>query len=218
MCGCLFNGASQLKLQLPSHAYFNINQAALHAGRLTSYAIGGALASMSIGTLRSAAQYSVALKPLWTMALIAIALLGLALAVQGRQPLWMESTMRRVSGGINKAMPSRAPASGWQQRYAVGLGWALLPCGLLYSALLVAALANDVLSGALAMIAFGIGSGLSLQMWTWLWQRSTSVKSGPRDWQANIGTRLAGAALIGFSMWTLFHGLQQAVPGWCAVT
>jgi uncharacterized protein len=214
MCGCLFNGASQPILKSPSHTFLNASQAALHAGRLTSYALAGAVASLSIGTIRSAAQYSAALKPLWTMALLAAALLGLALAVQGRQPQWMQSAARHISVSVNKALP-RATGSGWPQRYVAGLAWALLPCGLLYSALLVAALANDMLSGALAMLAFGIGSGLSLQLWSWLWRRSSALNSGPRDWQANIGTRLAGGALIAFSAWALFHGMQQGVPGWC---
>jgi uncharacterized protein len=216
MCGCLFNGVSQPILKSPSHTLLSASQAALHAGRLTSYAFAGAVASLSIGIIRSAAQYSASLKPLWTMALLAAVMLGLSIAVYGRQPQWMESASRRISISVNKAMP-RVSSGNLKQRYVAGLAWALLPCGLLYSALLVAALSNDMLSGATAMLAFGIGSGLSLQLWSWLWQRSTSVNSSPRDWQASVGTRLAGVALIAFSLWALFHGMQQGVPGWCVI-
>ena len=42
---------------------------------------------------------------------------------------------------------------------ATGALWVLMPCGLLYSALLVAALSGGPLEGALAMALFALGSG-----------------------------------------------------------
>jgi sulfite exporter TauE/SafE len=41
--------------------------------------------------------------------------------------------------------------------------WALLPCGLLYSAVMVSALAGSVAGGALLMALFALGSGITLR-------------------------------------------------------
>ena len=53
-------------------------------------------------------------------------------------------------GGAGLLAPKCAPWSRQAGRVplAVGLAWALLPCGLLYSALMVAALAGGVLASA----------------------------------------------------------------------
>ena len=49
--------------------------------------------------------------------------------------------------------------------------WALLPCGLLYSALVVAALAGSVLGGAAVMAAFAIGTSVTMTAAPWVWLR-----------------------------------------------
>jgi sulfite exporter TauE/SafE len=223
MCGCIFNGLSrsgEVHIQRASRNAISTPQLALQAGRLTSYVVAGMLANISLGSLRNLAIYSAALKPLWTMTLLVAALLGLSLVVYARQPLWIESATRRMSASINQAMQAASPrfnTHGLTQRYVAGLAWALLPCGLLYSALMVTALANDALSAALAMAAFAIGSGLSLQLWSFIWQRSQSINASPRDWQAHIGTRLAGAALVAFSVWAIAHGMLQGTQAWCII-
>jgi sulfite exporter TauE/SafE len=53
----------------------------------------------------------------------------------------------------------------------VGMLWALLPCGLLYSAVMVSALAGSVAGGALLMALFALGSGISMLAGPWLWLR-----------------------------------------------
>ncbi len=223
MCGCIFNGLSKrgdATILRAQRSMMDAQQLALHAGRLTSYVLAGIVANISLGSLRNLAIYSAALKPLWTMTLLAAALLGLSLVIYARQPLWMESATRRMSVSINHALQAASPrfnTQGATQRYVAGLAWALLPCGLLYSALMVTALANDVVSAALAMAAFAIGSGVSLQVWSFLWQRSQSINTSARDWQAKIGTRLAGAALAVFSVWAIAHGLIQGTQAWCLV-
>ncbi|XQM33635.1 Urease accessory protein UreH-like transmembrane domain-containing protein [Cupriavidus sp. H19C3] len=46
----------------------------------------------------------------------------------------------------------------WLRRYAIGLAWGLVPCGMVYAALALALLAGNAASGALVMIAFGLGT------------------------------------------------------------
>jgi hypothetical protein len=43
-------------------------------------------------------------------------------------------------------------------RILLGLSWGFLPCGLVYTVLLTAASTGQVLTGAFAMLAFGLGT------------------------------------------------------------
>ena len=90
--------------------------------------------------------------------------------------------MRRDTVDLGKPMRSAAPL-------AIGAMWAFMPCGLLYSALLVAALSGDALDGALTMALFAAGSSVSLLVGPWLLLRFG--KRGNGEW----GMRLAGLAL-----------------------
>ena len=85
----------------------------------------------------------------------------------------------------------------------------MLPCGLLYSALLVAALSSSVLEGATVMALFALGSGVSLMAGPWLWLRWRRHGSG--QW----AIRLAGLALCVTSVWALWMGLAHGTAPWC---
>jgi sulfite exporter TauE/SafE len=182
--------------------------AAWHAGRLAGYAAGGAIAAGSVGALASLAAAAPVLRPLWTLVHAAAAALGLWLLWHGRQPAWLERIGRRV--------PAPAAAAGWQpiagpaRAAAAGGLWVAWPCGLLQSALVVAALGNDALAGASIMLAFGLGSALGLVAGQSLWQRLGGGAQGTR-W----AVRLAGAGLLAASAWALGHGLWQRVAAWC---
>src|SRR5437868_317048 len=78
--------------------------------------------------------------------------------------------------------------------FGAGLLWTFMPCGLLYSALLVASLAGGVLQGAAAMAAFAAGSAVSLWAAPFLlaWLRGRGDR-----WRRDWGTRAAGAVLAG---------------------
>jgi hypothetical protein len=53
----------------------------------------------------------------------------------------------------------------------LGILWALMPCGLLYGALLVAALSNSPVEGASVMALFALGSAVVLTIGPWVWLR-----------------------------------------------
>ena len=93
----------------------------------------------------------------------------------------------------------------------MGVAWALLPCGLLYSALMVAALAGSVAGGMAVMAVFAIGSGVSLWAGPWLLLRLGS--NGRGAWSM----RIAGLALMAVSAWGLYMGLVHDQAPWCVV-
>lgn len=174
-------------------------------GRLLGYSTMGAIAAMSMQSLGWLSVYSAALRPAWTMLHVAAAVLGLMLLFQARQPLWLENSAKKIWSNlrnVTKGMQTGAPL-------ILGLLWSLLPCGLLYSALLVAALTSSITDGAFVMALFALGSSVSLMAGPWLWLRLRSPHSG--RW----AMRIAGLALFSTSAWGLWMGLVHNTAPWC---
>lgn len=173
--------------------------------RMVGYSLMGAMAAGSVQGLAWFGAHSSALKPVWTMMHVAALILGIALILQGRQPVWVDGMAQRV---WRKMRPTIA-AMGTKAPMFLGIGWALMPCGLLYSALLVASLSADVVNGAVIMAAFSAGTSVSLAVGPWLLLRVRGGKSG--GW----AIRLAGFALMGTSGWALWMGVTQPTGLWC---
>ncbi len=179
-------------------------------GRLLGYSALGGVVAASMQGLGWLTVQSAVLRPVWTLFHVAVAMLGLMLLWRARQPVWLEQGARAVWHRV------RATANGLPQGVASGgapflLGclWSLLPCGLLYSALLVAALTGSWLEGAAVMALFALGSGVSLMAGPWLWLKLRNQGSG--QW----AIRLAGLALFAASLWALWMGLVHNAAPWC---
>ena len=185
------------------------------ATRLVGYAAAGALVASSVGALATLTEFSPVLRPLWTLFHAAALGLGLWLLWYGRQPAWM-SAWRRPSATTPAApsgwQPMQSPVKTTARAAAAGGAWVLLPCGLLQSALLVAALTDTAQSGALAMAAFAVASSTGLLLAPWAW-RHLGQRDNPH-WNRWLA-RAAGAVLVGASTWALGHGLWQRVAAFC---
>jgi uncharacterized protein len=126
-------------------------------GRLGTYAMLGALA----GALGGAFRGAIPLGALGTGARVATALV---LVVVGLQLAGVGKGLSRVSslGGplftrVRRLLAAPAvPSLG--ASLLRGMGWGLLPCGLVYGAAALAIVAGDPVSGALTMLAFGAGT------------------------------------------------------------
>ena len=178
-------------------------------GRLAGYSAMGALAAASMQGLGWLSVHSASLRPVWSLLHVAAALLGLMLLVQARQPVWLELGARHVWSRIRSAVNRPGKPHSPTVPLVLGVAWSLLPCGLLYSALLVAALSANPAQGAGVMALFALGSGLSLMAGPWLWLRLRGPGSG--QW----AIRLAGAALLASSAWALWMGLVHDSAPWC---
>ncbi len=178
------------------------SQFSFHAARLASYAVGGALAAGSVSWLATQGAHVAILRPLWTLLQVAAFVLGVWLLVRGRQPAWID--------GIGRARPDRKVI--WMQgpagAAAAGSMWVVLPCGLLQSALVVAALGSGPLEGAMLMSLFAAGSGLGLWLGPALWLRLAGRHAGRAQ---ELSVRLAGLMLAAASGWALAHGLATAM-------
>lgn len=190
-----------------------------HLARMLGYAAAGAVAASSVGLLAQLGRAAPVLRPLWTLLHCAALGLGLWLLWHGRQPAWLENLGR----GSRQLAPQRgmqAAQGGWQQMQgpvragAAGLLWVAWPCGLLQSALMMAALANTAWGGALAMGVFAGASAAGLGVVPWLLARLHGGGAGAL--QASVwAVRLAGAMLAGASAWALGHDLFHRVIAYC---
>lgn len=179
------------------------------AGRLLGYSALGALAAMSMQGLGWLSVHSAALRPVWTLFHVAAALLGLMLLWRARQPIWLENSARKVWQAVRSVAPTSNGSAALAPIGLLGVLWALLPCGLLYSALLVAAMTSSAAEGAAVMALFALGSGVSLMAGPWLWLRLRGHGSG--QW----AIRIAGLALLASSVWALWMGLVHNTAPWC---
>ena len=202
MCGAACAGLGQAAGTRQAQAL-----GAFQLGRLLGYSLLGALAALSVQGLGWLSTQSAAIRPLWTLLHVGAMALGLVLMVQARQPVWLDQSARRLWARVRRFHERRGA---WVP-LVVGALWALMPCGLLYSALMVAALTAQPIEGAATMALFALGSSVSLWLGPWLWLRLQSLGDGA--W----GMRLAGAALFGVSAWGLWMGLVHAQAPWCVV-
>ena len=95
-----------------------------------------------------------------------------------------------------------------------GALWAFMPCGLLYSALLVASLSGGALQGALCMALFAAGSGISLGLAPTALRRLQDMGNRLRK---DSGTRIAGLLLAATAAWALWMDVAHRVAQWCGL-
>lgn len=213
MCGAACAGVGRTSTGTNAAAMWSFQ-----AGRLVGYSALGGIAAASMQGLGWLSVHSTALRPVWTLFHVAAAFLGLMLVWQARQPAWLEAAARHVWSRVRKTV-TRMQGQGEVGAFRASTGaslllgmlWALLPCGLLYSALLVAAMGSSALEGLSVMALFAAGSGVSLMAGPWLWLRLRNRRHA--DW----AIRLAGLALFGSSAWALWMGLVHDMAPWCTV-
>lgn len=185
---------------------------ALHAGRVLGYAAAGALVAASVSSLGTFETAAPMLRPLWGMVHVGAIALGFWLLRAGHAPRWLSLPSPRLAA-LAEARPIRivrslpAPA----RAGLAGACWAVVPCGLLQSALLVAALASGPAPGAAVMATFAVASTLGLWLAQGLWLGLHRAGDGRRF--AALSVRSAGALLIVSSGFALWSGLGKALCG-----
>lgn len=178
------------------------------AGRLLGYSLAGALAAAAVQGLAVLVEYTAALRPVWTLFHVAVLGWGLMLLALARQPMWVSQAGRTV---WTRVRPLAAAPGGV---FAAGTLWALMPCGLLYSALLVASLAGGPAEGALSMALFAAGSGIWLAAAPKLFLKLRDAANRMRqDW----GTRIAGLMLVIAAVFALWVDLAHRIAAWCGL-
>ncbi|MDD1608975.1 MAG: sulfite exporter TauE/SafE family protein [Methylococcaceae bacterium] len=127
-------------------------------GRVTSYTIAGGLAGiigvlmiMPFGELHGH-------RILQLLSALVMTCAGLYIAGWFPRFAYIEKIGVRFWKKIEPFGRKLIPVKTHTQAYLFGMVWGWLPCGLVYSALALAATAGDVVKSALLMLAFGLGT------------------------------------------------------------
>ena len=176
------------------------------AGRIVSYSLAGLLLAGVLGGLVSLLDIESVRRTL--RALSALALLAGALVAFG--------FLRDPGAGVGRRLWPRLapigrrllPVKTLPRGFAFGMVWGWMPCGFVYSVLLIATLQLDAARGALTMAAFGLGTAPALLLAASGAQRLHGFASRP------TARRVAGSVLLLSALLT-FAGpwMEHSMPG-----
>lgn len=140
---------ASLRTQIPKAIAYNV-------GRILSYAFLG----VAVAVLGKSAVASIPdlMAPIRLASGALIIFVGLQLAFGWRILAPLENAGARLWKRIAPAAKGLVPVETTTQALGLGLIWGWLPCGLVYSVLLLAATTAEATSGGMVMIAFGLGT------------------------------------------------------------
>jgi sulfite exporter TauE/SafE len=175
-------------------------------GRIGAYSLAGLLLAGIFGGLISLLDIESVRRTL--RALSALALLLAALVAFGR--------LRDPGTGIGRKLWQRlaplgrrlVPVNTLARAFTFGMVWGWMPCGFVYSVLLVATLQLDAVRGAMTMAAFGLGTAPALLITALGAQRLKSFAALPAT------RHIAGSLLLLSAVLTLVGPwVAHSVPG-----
>lgn len=211
MCGGIAGAFSAAAPRRGGGSDAVLRSLAYNAGRIGSYATAGALAGGLGGALAGLGgpNGTLALRGLAALLIIAAGLYvgGWSTFVTRIEALG-SALWRRLAPLTRRLGPiGSVPAA-----FALGALWGWLPCGLVYSALAVAAASGSSGDGALVMAGFGAGT-LPAMLTVGL-----AAGRGSAFLRGASARRFAGAMVVVFGLWTFAaaasasHRLATAPP------
>lgn len=140
---------ASMRRHIPTAITYNL-------GRVLTYALLGILVAL-LGQTVVDAMPNLAV-PVRLFSGLLIILVGLQVAFAWRILAPVEKAGAHIWNRIAPAAKGLLPVNSLPKALGLGLLWGWLPCGLVYSVLLLAATTANALAGGLAMIAFGLGT------------------------------------------------------------
>lgn len=183
---------------------------AYQVGRIGSYALAGLLFAGLLG--RAIALLDIAVVRHGLRALSAIAFLTAAFVAFGRVRDPGTAIGRRVWPRLARLGRRVLPVANIPRALAFGMLWGWMPCGFVYTVLLIATLQLDALQGAITMAAFGVGTAPALLMTAFGAQRLTAFASKAGIRHAAGTVLVVSAVLTVVSPW-MVHALP-GMEGW----
>ena len=194
MCGGI---SASLGMSVKSDAAYSpsLINLGFQLGRVSSYTMLGAIFGLLAGwSLEYSQSLGVVLRATAGFMLVAMGLylsswwMGLQLLEKQGFKLW-----RKIQPFTQKLLPATTPS----KSIAAGLLWGLLPCGLIYSALIWASTASHWSESALLMMLFGFGTLPAMFASGML---ASQIQSLARNRKFRA---ITGIAIIIFGLWTL---------------
>ncbi len=188
MCGSIVGIFAAQNARWSFHLAYN-------GGRLASYMLAGALAG-AVGQAGLLLRDQVPVQHL-LFGLSSLMLVALGLYLAG---IWgivrqLEQAGSLLWRHIQPLTRSFLPVNTTTRALLLGALWGWLPCGLVYSVLVSALASGSAQSGALLMLAFGLGTLPNLLLIGHFWSK--------RQLQAPRVRRVAGLLISGFGLYGL---------------
>ena len=177
-----------------------------HLGRILGYGILGGVAAYSVNNLAWLSNQTMSIHPLWTFFHGIIFIWGFVMLLHAKQPQWIDHMGESIWNTMQKFSKTL------RSNFLLGMLWSLMPCGLLYSALLVAALTLNILNGTFSMIFFALGTSISLIVSPIIWLK---IKNGKLWLNETRGMRIAGLLLMIAASWAIWMDLIHPTKLWC---
>ena len=180
-----------------------------NTGRIVSYVLAGALAGtfgkILLGNFEASAGHTDIL-----MTINALFLIAIGLYIAG----WLPGVTRleRLGHGpwqtLSPFARSLLPIGSQGKAMVFGLIWGWFPCGLTYTVLLWTVTTGDTLRGALAMLAFGLGTFPGILMASFFSGRLTVLRQSPWIMRGFGLSIMLLAAVVSLS--NMAHGRHDA--------
>ena len=211
MCGGIAAAIGTGSIEQGASKWQALRKALLfNAGRIFSYAVLGAIVGTivgSVGQIVELKQWSILLRLLTA---ILIFLIGLQYLTGQSYLGWLERGGGKLWRAITHLMgtPSKnTTENGLWKSLKTGMLWGWLPCGLVYTILLTAAASGSTISGAMIMLAFGLGTLPALTSLTVAGPLISQLKSSLQ------ARRVIGIAMIIFAVWIAAWALSMSGAG-----
>ena len=190
--------AASMRASVPTAFVYN-------TGRVITYAVLGAIvAAFGSVIIKASPNLAVSIRMLSGIIII---LVGLQVAFNLRALRVIERMGGSLWARIAPAAQKLVPVDSLPKAFGLGLIWGWLPCGLVYSVLMIAATSANPVGGAATMVAFGVGT-MPAMMLSGLGAARVSTAMQRR------GTRLGlGILVIVMGLLTIAMPLGKLLPG-----
>ena len=173
-------------------------------GRLLGYGLLGIAAAILLTGIYNFFQYSIYLQPIRVLFHIFFILWGGYLIIYLKQPPFLNAVTRKINQFLSSLRLNNI------NPFFLGILWSLMPCALLYTALILTTMAVSITQGFLIMISFGIGTLFSLVSLSLIW---VTLKDKIKSYESTC-IRIAGFILVVCSIWGMmltFKGIRELI-------
>ncbi len=207
MCGGI---AGALAMSVTAQRRESATELARHLlyglGRVSSYALAGTVAG-AFGLAAAAVLGPAGTSLLRALAAALIVALGLYLGGWWSGLAAIERAGAVLWRRIAPVTRVFRPGGSLRGAFVLGILWGWLPCGLVYSALALAATSGDAAGGAALMIGFGIGTLPAV-----LGAGLAAARIGA-FLRASASRRIAGTLVVALGVWTMVGSGLLSLPG-----
>lgn len=173
----------------------------MNIGRVITYVVAGSVFAAIGYAAISGLNIPASARLLRLITGIVIFIIGLQILLGKKRPFqFIEPLGAAVWHSVSKII--RHSDNRKSQSLITGIAWGFLPCGLVYSVLLVTIFSNDVSAAALTMLGFGLGTMPSLIFTGLVYKRFKETVSNRSFQQAGgVFFMLGGALIISAPYW-----------------